>query len=1005
MKKGYRCLLIIVAIAASIVLLNEASVHASADEKIIVPDREIFVNEFNKMTFKYSSDKPVKMVVEYSESNGLVSDMFYLEAGNKKTASFLIKSYAGGEKTEAIEKVRIQPLKASEFNFSMHSIDTENIGIYESEVYLDNTRFKLGVDLSKGGGIKHIEDKTCSIPGLTNLINNHDTGRLVQQSYYGTGACSEYTPGQYNNTIWRYNPVQGGDMNGYTGRLLDIRITDNSIYIKMQPMDWSLNGSITPSYMENTYTLFDDKIIVDNSFTDFSGYNNPVVDQELPAFYVVSYLGKFIYYNGEQPWQDDTITSKDELGFWGNAANTDCRIVLNESNSESWCAWVSPDNNFGIGLYSPDVKTLFAGRYMYNSSERSNSWLYELFPALLDAARKNPEDDATNYVAPIKQLALKDCEPMKYSYAITTGSPQEIRNVFKENKDFLSNHITFDTKGGTSVPAQTVIRGMPIEEPDSPNKQCSRFTGWYEDSQCTQEYDFSRQVTSDIKLYAGWEPAHDYKLKHFEWKTDEAERGYIAKGIFECEGCSDVKTADAVVKKSVIPATVEAEGKIVYIAEILADQTDNPTGIYQKDTKETIIPKIPKYTVSFDTDGGIPERIDDILLAEDSGIMADGSFPASPKKTGYSFVGWIDGDNNPLTENTKMPGKNIRLKAVWEAKDNIVIFRAGEGGTTIQAAVRVKTGAVVGVIPVATANNGYKLKEWECSDGRKYKTEEISSYVVREDVTFFARFERIAEEDNTEINNTDIDNTENNNSTSENNIENNDNKTDSSGFKTSEDDNKEPINEKIMDKAVAKLKNDGDIKGSTFGKLRLRGGSRGKKVVLLKWTKVSGAKTYVIYGNMCNSKGKKYYYKKIKRFNAKTFKFPLKNILKAKLKRGKYYKFIMTALDKDGKVIAVSKTVHVNTAGGKYGNDKSVKRVSPKNGKVTLKVKKSRKLRVKEVKSKKKVQHHRAVAWETSNSKIAVVKKGKVTAKGKGTCTIYAYAQNGVYTTFKVTVK
>ena len=82
-----------------------------------------------------------------------------------------------------------------------------------------------------------------------------------------------------------------------------------------------------------------------------------------------------------------------------------------------------------------------------------------------------------------------------------------------------------------------------------------------------------------------------------------------------------------------------------------------------------------------------------------------------------------------------------------------------------------------------------------------------------------------------------------------------------------------------------------------------------------------------------------------------------------------------------------------------------MKRVTPKNGKVTLKVKKSRKLKVKEVRGKLKVDRHRVVSWESSNSKIATVKKGKVTAKKKGTCTIWAYAQNGVYTTFKVTVK
>ena len=52
-----------------------------------------------------------------------------------------------------------------------------------------------------------------------------------------------------------------------------------------------------------------------------------------------------------------------------------------------------------------------------------------------------------------------------------------------------------------------------------------------------------------------------------------------------------------------------------------------------------------------------------------------------------------------------------------------------------------------------------------------------------------------------------------------------------------------------------------------------------------------------------------------------------------------------------------------------------------------------------------KVKTHRKVAWESSNISIAKVSsKGKITAVKKGTCYIYAYAQNGVCATIKVTV-
>lgn len=56
------------------------------------------------------------------------------------------------------------------------------------------------------------------------------------------------------------------------------------------------------------------------------------------------------------------------------------------------------------------------------------------------------------------------------------------------------------------------------------------------------------------------------------------------------------------------------------------------------------------------------------------------------------------------------------------------------------------------------------------------------------------------------------------------------------------------------------------------------------------------------------------------------------------------------------------------------------------------------------VKKDKTIRKHTDIMYESSNSKVASVNsKGIITAKGKGTCYIYVYAQNGVYK--KITVK
>ena len=63
------------------------------------------------------------------------------------------------------------------------------------------------------------------------------------------------------------------------------------------------------------------------------------------------------------------------------------------------------------------------------------------------------------------------------------------------------------------------------------------------------------------------------------------------------------------------------------------------------------------------------------------------------------------------------------------------------------------------------------------------------------------------------------------------------------------------------------------------------------------------------------------------------------------------------------------------------------------------------KAKAKPVSKKLKVKKHRAVAWESSDISVATVSKGKIKAVGQGTCTIYAYAQNGICAKVEVTVE
>ncbi|MDO4475895.1 MAG: Ig-like domain-containing protein [Lachnospiraceae bacterium] len=201
-----------------------------------------------------------------------------------------------------------------------------------------------------------------------------------------------------------------------------------------------------------------------------------------------------------------------------------------------------------------------------------------------------------------------------------------------------------------------------------------------------------------------------------------------------------------------------------------------------------------------------------------------------------------------------------------------------------------------------------------------------------------------------------------------------------------------------VDHFVNSLQNDNDPSGTIFGFLFARQKKVTNTSITITWKKASRAAYYVVYGAKC---GRTQKYQKIAKVTGASY-------TQKKLKKGTYYKYLVSAFDRQGKLLGMSNALHISTKGGKTGNLKKVTTAARKN-KVTLASKgKTYKLKGKAVKesSKLKVKSHRGVRYESSNSAVATVdSKGKITARGKGTCYITVYAQNGVYVRVKVTVK
>jgi len=181
--------------------------------------------------------------------------------------------------------------------------------------------------------------------------------------------------------------------------------------------------------------------------------------------------------------------------------------------------------------------------------------------------------------------------------------------------------------------------------------------------------------------------------------------------------------------------------------------------------------------------------------------------------------------------------------------------------------------------------------------------------------------------------------------------------------------------------------------------------SSGNKVTA-SWGAVRGASSYAIYANYCDQKK----CKKIKTVSGKTTSFNITKVNGKKFDPKKNLKFYVVAYKTvKGKKVKLATSITAHAPGSKNSKRTNVTGVKVKKASFTLKKGKTAKIKAKLIlqkKNRKPLKHEAKFRYATSNAKVAKVsKKGKITAVGKGKCTVYVYAVSGVSKKIKVTVK
>lgn len=533
-----------------------------------------------------------------------------------------------------------------------------------------------------------------------------------------------------------------------------------------------------------------------------------------------------------------------------------------------------------------------------------------------------------------------------------------------EEKPVDNHTITFDTAGGPYVAPITKPEGTDVTSPADPTREGFTFLGWEPAVPATMP-------GKDMTCVAQWEK----NISQYTLSFDTTG-GTPIKPIEDNEGSKLTRPADPTKEHYVF----------------MGWNPEFPDVMPSMDMTLSALWKPVIYTVTFDANGGTFSNGKGQLEVSDI-YDAPLTTPEDPTKRGYDFVGW---DTDVPAH---MPGGDLVIKAKYENSANV---DKQDLENAIAAAKKAEEN-------VATSKDGKDVdpsRKWTSAAEKKTLDDAI------------AAAQKVADDNDATQDQIDDAAAAVKAATDAY------NKARKAGskpqYKPGEDPNQKGkdgtavgpgASAAASDKAITNMKTDGDPKGSVFAKLRLRSVKQSKSSIRLNWNKASGATRYVIYGNACGKKNKMKKIATLTGANKKTYTVKTKAFKKAtkkKLKKSTYYKFIVVGLDKNNNVVSTSKVIHVATKGNAKKWNVTRLTVTPSAIKLKINKKATLKTTIRKAKKTKGSQgrKHRKVRYESSNTKVATVgaKNGKITAKGKGTCYIYAYAQNGVYKRVKVTV-
>ncbi|WP_345066204.1 InlB B-repeat-containing protein, partial [Leifsonia kafniensis] len=279
--------------------------------------------------------------------------------------------------------------------------------------------------------------------------------------------------------------------------------------------------------------------------------------------------------------------------------------------------------------------------------------------------------------------------PAATSYTVVVSEPTPI----------VKSTVSFDSQGGSTVAAVSVVNGTVIKAPKAPTRTGYTFAGWYTKATGGSTWNFAATVTTDVTLYA-------------HWTVQKFTVTFNAQGGSKVAAMSTNYNTAIKAPKSPTRTGYTFAG---WYTKATGGSKWNFTTKVTTSTTAYAHWTVQKRTVTFNSQGG--STVAAVSTNYNTAIKA----PKAPTRSGYTFAGWYTkATGGTAWKFSSKVTANATAYAHWTVQKRTVTFNT-QGGSKV-AAVSTNYNTVIKA-PKSPTRTGYTFAGWytKATGGTKWK--------------------------------------------------------------------------------------------------------------------------------------------------------------------------------------------------------------------------------------------------------------------------------------------